>query len=58
MSSFSSSPFDVVTTATTTNAAPADDAEAPSKDEEEVTDETAGCNGLFRDTTFHLLGNG
>ena len=47
MSSFSSSPFDVVTTATTTNAAPADDAEAPSKDKEEATDETSGCNGLF-----------
>ena len=31
MSSFSSSSFDVVTTATTTNAALADDAEAPEK---------------------------
>ena len=47
MSSFSSSSFDVVTTATTTNAAPADDAEAPSKDGEEATDETVGCNELF-----------
>ena len=34
----SSLSFDVVTTATTTNAAPADNAEAPSKDEEEATD--------------------
>ena len=31
MSSFSSSSFDVVTTATTTNAALADDAEVPAK---------------------------
>ena len=58
MPSFFSSSFDVATTATTMNAAPADNVEAPAKDEEEVTDETAGCNGLFRDTTFHLLGNG
>ena len=49
MSSFSSSSFDVVTTATTTNVAPADDAKAPSKDEEEAMDETAGCNGLFHE---------
>ena len=49
ISTFSSSSFDVATTATTMNAAPADNVEAPAKDEEEVTDETAGGNGLFHE---------
>ena len=46
---FLSLSFDMVTTATTTNAAPADHAEAPEKysSKEEVADETAAGNGLF-----------
>ena len=51
MSSFSSSSFDVITTATMTNTAPADAAEALAKDgsKEEAVDETAGSNGLFHE---------
>ena len=41
----------MVTTATTTNAAPADAAEVPAKDgsKEAATDETAGGNELFHE---------
>ena len=49
MSSFFSPSFDVVTAATTVNTAPADDAKVPSKDKEEVTDETVGYNGPFHE---------
>ena len=51
ISSFSSLSFDVVTTATMTNYAPADAAEASAKDssKEEAVDETAGGNGLFHE---------
>ena len=47
ISSFSSPSFDVVTTATMTNAALADDDKAPAKDgsKEEAADETAGETG-------------
>ena len=49
MPSFFSSSFDAVTVTTATNAAPADDSEAPAKDssKEEAVDETAGGSGLF-----------
>ena len=49
VSSFSSSSFDAATAATATDAAPADDVEAPAKGyfEEETVDGTAGADGLF-----------
>ena len=48
-SSFSPSSFDDATAATATDAAPADDVEAPAKEcfEEETVDGTAGVDGLF-----------
>ena len=47
-SSFSSSSPDGVTTITATNAVPADNAEAPAKNnsQEEAANETAGADGL------------
>ena len=47
--SFPSSSFNAATTATATDAAPADDIEAPAKEcfEEETVDGTAGADRLF-----------
>ena len=49
MSSFSSSSFDAVIILTATDAVPADDVEAPTKDgsEEEAADGTARADGLL-----------
>ena len=48
-SSFSSSSFDDATAATATDAAPADDVEASTKEffEEKTVDGTAGADGIF-----------
>ena len=50
MPSLSSSSFNAVTTATTMDAAPTDDAKTPAKDgfEKEAADETVGGNTLFQ----------